>query len=81
MRGDVPLGDMIRNERDRMRRLALRVFGPLLIRGYRFEEAFFLDSARQFLAELELPLMLLGGLNRLDSMNRAHRALMEAHRQ
>jgi 2,4-dienoyl-CoA reductase-like NADH-dependent reductase (Old Yellow Enzyme family) len=71
MRGDVPLGDMIRNERDPMRRLALRVFGPLLIRGYRFEEAFFLDSARQFLAELDLPLMLLGGLNRLDSLNRA----------
>ena len=71
MRGEVPLRDMIRNERDRVRRLAMRVFGPLLIRGYRFEEAFFLRSARQFLAELQLPLMLLGGLNRLDSMNRA----------
>ncbi len=71
MRGELPLRDMIRNERDRMRRLGLRVFGRLLIRGYRFEEAFFLRSARQFLAELELPLMLLGGLNRLDTLNRA----------
>lgn len=71
MRGDVPLADMIRNERDRFRRLGLRIIGPLLIRGYPFEEAFFLQTARQFRAELDLPLMLLGGVNRLDTMNQA----------
>ncbi len=71
MRGDVPLRDMIRNERDRVRRLGLRVFGPLLMRPHRFEEAFFRDAARQFRAELDLPLMLLGGINRLETMNGA----------
>ena len=37
------------------------------------EEAFFLPLARQFLAELALPLMLLGGVTRLDTMENAVR--------
>ena len=36
-----------------------------------FEEAFFLPMARQFRAELELPLILLGGINKLETMQGA----------
>ena len=36
-----------------------------------FEEAFFLPMARQFRAALSVPLMLLGGVTRLDTMERA----------
>ena len=71
MRGDVPLREMIRYERDRLRRLGLRLLGPLLIRKVPFAEAFFLPSARQFRAELKIPLMLLGGINELSTMNAA----------
>ncbi len=71
MRGDVPLAEMIANDRNRVRRTALRLLGPFLMKPYRFEEAFFFDAARQFLAELEVPLMLLGGINQLETMNRA----------
>jgi 2,4-dienoyl-CoA reductase-like NADH-dependent reductase (Old Yellow Enzyme family) len=38
---------------------------------YPFEEAFFLPYARQFRAALDLPLVLLGGVNRLDTVERA----------
>jgi 2,4-dienoyl-CoA reductase-like NADH-dependent reductase (Old Yellow Enzyme family) len=71
MRGDVPLREMIRYEKDRLRAFGLRILGPFLVRPYAFEEAFFLDAARQFKAALKLPLMLLGGINRLETMNQA----------
>ncbi len=71
MRGDVPLRQMIRYETDRLRAWGLRLFGPFLVRPFPFEEAFFLEAARQFKAELKLPLMLLGGINRLETMNHA----------
>jgi 2,4-dienoyl-CoA reductase-like NADH-dependent reductase (Old Yellow Enzyme family) len=71
MRGDVPLRGMLANERHWARRLGMRVFGAFFMRPYRFEEAFFLPLARRFRAALRLPLMLLGGVTRLDTMDRA----------
>jgi len=71
MRGGVPLREMIRNEKDLVMKVGLALMGPFLIRKYEFEEAFFLPLARRFLAELRLPIMLLGGVNRLDTMQQA----------
>jgi 2,4-dienoyl-CoA reductase-like NADH-dependent reductase (Old Yellow Enzyme family) len=71
MRGDVPLRGMIQNEKSAAARFGMRVFGPLLIRPFPFEEAFFRSSALRFRAALRLPLMLLGGITRLDTMERA----------
>jgi 2,4-dienoyl-CoA reductase-like NADH-dependent reductase (Old Yellow Enzyme family) len=71
MRGDVPLGEMIRLQRDPIRRFGMRLFGPMIMKAYPFEEAFFLPMARRFREALRLPLMLLGGVKRLDTMDRA----------
>jgi 2,4-dienoyl-CoA reductase-like NADH-dependent reductase (Old Yellow Enzyme family) len=71
MRGAVPLREMIRAQRHWLRRLGMQVFGRALIRTYPFEEAFFLPLARRFRAALTLPLMLLGGVTRLETMERA----------
>jgi len=71
MRGDVPLRGMIKNEKSAAARFGMRLFGPLLIRPFPFEEAFFRASALRFRAALQLPLMLLGGITRLDTMERA----------
>ena len=38
---------------------------------YPFEEAYFLPYARQFRAALSMPLVLLGGINRLDTITQA----------
>ena len=67
----MPLREMVRSQQNRLRRAAMRVLGRLLIRAYPFEEAFFLPLARRFRAELRLPLMLLGGVTRLETMERA----------
>jgi 2,4-dienoyl-CoA reductase-like NADH-dependent reductase (Old Yellow Enzyme family) len=71
MRGDVPLRDMVANQRHWLGRLGMRVFGRMFIRPYPFEEAFFLPHARRFRAALRLPLMLLGGVTQLETMRRA----------
>jgi 2,4-dienoyl-CoA reductase-like NADH-dependent reductase (Old Yellow Enzyme family) len=71
MRGDVPLREMIRNEPSRVRRMGMWLFAPMILKEYAFEEAFFLPKARQFRAALALPLMLLGGVTKLETMDRA----------
>ena len=52
-------------------RLGLRVIGRRLFPSYPFEEGFFLPFARQFRAALTMPLILLGGINRLDTIESA----------
>ena len=71
MRGDVPLREMVRNQTHFVRRIGMAVFGKLLIRTYPFEEAFFLPLARRFRAAVKLPLMLLGGVTKLATMESA----------
>ena len=52
-------------------RAGFRVVGSRFLQEYPFEEAYFLPYARQFLDALSLPLILLGGINRLDTVERA----------
>jgi 2,4-dienoyl-CoA reductase-like NADH-dependent reductase (Old Yellow Enzyme family) len=51
--------------------LAFRLFGKRFLVEYPFEEAYLLPYARQFRAALDMPLVLLGGVNRLDTIERA----------
>lgn len=48
-----------------------RLVGSRFMPSYPFEEAFFLPYARQFRDALSMPLILLGGINRLDTVERA----------
>ncbi|MHB1517935.1 MAG: oxidoreductase [Acidimicrobiales bacterium] len=52
-------------------RFGFKVSGGRFLRDYAFEEAYFLPYARQFLREVPLPLILLGGVNRLATAERA----------
>jgi 4,4'-dithiodibutanoate disulfide reductase len=71
-RGEVPLAEMLASQ-PRYVRPALRLMAPRLFPSYPFEEGFFLSYARQFRAALSMPLIYLGGVNRLDfvAMGRA----------
>ena len=52
-------------------RLGFRLVGRRFLPDYPFEEAFFLPYARQFRDALSMPLILLGGITRLDTVERA----------
>jgi 2,4-dienoyl-CoA reductase-like NADH-dependent reductase (Old Yellow Enzyme family) len=73
MRGDTPLREMIRRERSLVRRVGMRLVARSLLRSHPFEEAFFRPLARQLRAAVALPLMLLGGVTRLDTIRQAIR--------
>jgi 2,4-dienoyl-CoA reductase-like NADH-dependent reductase (Old Yellow Enzyme family) len=69
-RGDPPRQEMAAVLPPKLR-LGFKLLGPLVFRRYPFEEAYFLPMARQFRAALGLPLVLLGGINRVETIRQA----------
>jgi 2,4-dienoyl-CoA reductase-like NADH-dependent reductase (Old Yellow Enzyme family) len=69
-RGEAPVAEMAR-AMPKPIRPAFRLAGKAFLREYPFEEAYLLPYARQFRAALDMPLILLGGINRLDTVERA----------
>jgi 2,4-dienoyl-CoA reductase-like NADH-dependent reductase (Old Yellow Enzyme family) len=70
-RGDAPV-DEFAAAMPLVVRLGMRTpVGRSFLKEYPFEEAFFWDRAARFRSELAMPLMLLGGINRLDTMRHA----------
>jgi len=67
--GDAPVREFA--EFPQPTRLAVRLAGGRFLRGYPYQEAYLLDRARQFRAALELPLILLGGITRKETMDLA----------
>lgn len=72
-RGEAPLAEMAETLPKPVRPL-FRRFGGRFLRSYPFEEGYLLPYARQFRAALTLPLILLGGVNRIETV---HGALAE----
>jgi 2,4-dienoyl-CoA reductase-like NADH-dependent reductase (Old Yellow Enzyme family) len=52
-------------------RLGFKFIGSRFMKSYPFEEAFFLPYARQFLSALSMPLILLGGITELATIEAA----------
>ncbi|MEU6847875.1 NADH:flavin oxidoreductase [Streptomyces sp. NPDC046716] len=70
-RGEAPLREFAAAMRNPAVRLGVRAVGGRFLRTYPYEEAYLLDSARQFRAALDLPLVLLGGITRRETAERA----------
>jgi 2,4-dienoyl-CoA reductase-like NADH-dependent reductase (Old Yellow Enzyme family) len=69
-RGEAPLREMSENMPSAVK-WGLRLFGSYFFRSYPFEEAYFLPYARQFRVALSTPLILLGGINDLETLELA----------
>src|SRR5271166_188354 len=69
-RGEAPIEDMAKAFPPPLR-LGFKLTASRFLRTYPFEEAFFLPYARQFRAALRMPLILLGGINRIETVRRA----------
>jgi 2,4-dienoyl-CoA reductase-like NADH-dependent reductase (Old Yellow Enzyme family) len=69
-RGEVPMAEFIASQ-PAFVGLGLRLIGGRMFRTYPFEEAFFLPLARQFRDALTMPLILLGGVNTMDTVTDA----------
>ncbi|MCF2525994.1 NADH:flavin oxidoreductase [Yinghuangia soli] len=71
-RGDAPIPEFAANF-PQPTRLGIRLVGKKFLIAYPYQEAFLLEFARQFRAELSLPLILLGGITNRETMDLAMR--------
>ncbi len=69
-RGDVPRKEFAATL-PAVLRPAFRLVGKRFMPEYPFEEGYFRDDARKFREALTMPLILLGGINRLDTIDAA----------
>lgn len=68
--GDVPLQEFANRFKPPMR-WGVRMMGPKFLREYPYRDAYLLDLARKFRAELSMPLILLGGITNRETMDLA----------
>ncbi|HVV35773.1 MAG TPA: NADH:flavin oxidoreductase [Acidimicrobiales bacterium] len=66
-RGDVPMKEFAATQ-GRLIGFGMKFYGRRIFPKLPFEEAFFLPMARQFRSELKMPLVLLGGINKADTI-------------
>jgi len=69
-RGEAPIREMA-DVFPQPLRLGFKLTAKRFLHEYPFEEAYFLPYARQFRAALSMPLILLGGVSRLETVERA----------
>lgn len=69
-RGDAPVKEFAGAFKPPLR-WGIRMTGKKFLRQYPYREAYLLREARQFRAELTLPLILLGGITNRETMDRA----------
>ncbi|MEV4250663.1 NADH:flavin oxidoreductase [Streptosporangium canum] len=69
-RGDAPIREFAATFKQPVR-LGVKLVGDRFIRAYPYQEAYLLDSARQFRAALKMPLILLGGISQRATMDLA----------
>jgi 2,4-dienoyl-CoA reductase-like NADH-dependent reductase (Old Yellow Enzyme family) len=63
MPGKVPLWGMIKNGSNLAEKITMALFGPFIIKRYRYRENFFLDQAREIRKSVKMPLVYLGGVD------------------
>jgi 2,4-dienoyl-CoA reductase-like NADH-dependent reductase (Old Yellow Enzyme family) len=69
-RGDAPIKEFANAFKPPLR-WGIRMSGKKFLREYPYREAYLLDQAKQFRAELEMPLILLGGITNRETMDLA----------
>ncbi|GAA0284767.1 NADH:flavin oxidoreductase [Actinomadura nitritigenes] len=69
-RGEAPVREFAANFKQPLR-AGIRMSGTRFLRAYPYQEAYLLEHARRFRAELDLPLILLGGVTNRETMDRA----------
>jgi 2,4-dienoyl-CoA reductase-like NADH-dependent reductase (Old Yellow Enzyme family) len=63
MRGGIPLAGMIRNGNSFAEKITMALFGPIIIKRYRFTSNFFLGQAKEIRKQVDIPLVYLGGVD------------------
>ena len=68
MRGDVPLKGMIKNGGSFAEKITMALFGPFIVKKYKFEPNFFLNQAMVIRRSVSMPLAYLGGVDSIKGI-------------
>jgi len=69
MRGDVPFEDMYRGQREIVKKVGLLLLGKVIVKAFPYRDLYFLDGARRIRAEVDVPLVVIGGVRTLEQMD------------
>lgn len=70
MRGKMPIHTMTHYMDDPWLKYAVRMFGGIMVPTHKFKPLYFLDQARMFRMELEMPLVYVGGVTSREEADR-----------
>ena len=70
LRGNVPVMEMVRNQKNWLRRAGLYLFGKNMVQKYPYEPLFLLEGARQIGQALNIPVIYIGGVKNGKDINR-----------
>ena len=71
LRGEVPVARMAAGQDRWHARVGLSLFGRLLVQAHPYAEGFFLEEGKAMRAAVRLPLVLLGGVKSMETIDRA----------
>ncbi len=77
LRGEVPIREFVRNEKNPFLKLGLLLFGKFMVQRYEFHPLFLFEQAREIAGAVRIPVVLIGGVCSLGEMNQAMEAGFE----
>jgi 2,4-dienoyl-CoA reductase-like NADH-dependent reductase (Old Yellow Enzyme family) len=69
MRGQVPIREYIRSEKNPFMKTGMALFGRFIVKEVPFKELFLLEQAKRIKDAVKIPVIYIGGVCSLDNMN------------
>ncbi len=73
LRGHVPVLEMVRNQRNWLRKTGLYLFGKNMVQHYPYERLFLLEGAKRIQEAVHIPVVYIGGVRDADDIQRLTR--------
>jgi 2,4-dienoyl-CoA reductase-like NADH-dependent reductase (Old Yellow Enzyme family) len=71
MRGQVPILDYVKSEKNLLTKVGMALFGRFMVREFPFRELFLLEEAARIRQAVKIPVIYVGGVCSLENMNKA----------
>ena len=71
LRGNVPLGEYVKSEKNLLIKLGMALFGRFMVKEFIFEELFLFNQAKSIKDAVKIPVACIGGVCSLENMEKA----------
>ena len=77
MRGNVPIWDYVKSEKNPVTKMGMTLFGRLIVKEIPFQELFLFDQAKRIKDAVKIPVACIGGVCSVDNMDKVKQAGFE----